>query len=106
MTTIIPEDFAKLAPVQQSVLYKALLSHVKSRTGDGFYNHDRFHPSYFPERNLADTTDTGLDGPKRNTLYRAMHAMAPTVAEAGEIASDELVTDWPTFCRLAQKFAR
>lgn len=97
------EELTQLTIPEKAVLYHALLSHVKSGSGYGYANSDREHPAYCPP--FSHDGSLG-DGPQSNTIYKIMKALSWEAGEFGEIADDEVVASWQSFCELSQKYIK
>ncbi len=100
------EKLSELSVVEQSVLYAALLSHVKFGDGYGLINKDRGNSAYLFGVS-GDVSDAELgDSPERNTLYKSMKALSRTAFEYGEFAPEDMVADWKKFCILVTRYAK
>jgi hypothetical protein len=86
---------------ERSLLYSGLLLMVKSNSGTGFANNDQGHPAYRAGRSGEDDYNTLGDSPAHRPIYQLMKALGAGLAEGGEFAATDIVTDWSSFCILA-----
>lgn len=93
---------------EKRLIYRGLLSLVKSNSGYGFCNNDQGHLAYAAGRGGCydpnHDYETWGDSPVHNTLFKMMHSLSVEIS-AGEIDRSsevsEYVFSWADFCRLA-----
>lgn len=97
--------FEQMTFSEKALIYRGLLSLVKTNSGVGFANRDQGHPAYALGRGGTVDPQWG-DSPDRNVLFKMMHELSLALAEAeldGSAEIGDYVFSWSDFCTLAHE---
>lgn len=94
------ECLRDLDRMSQIIVYKSLLKSVRDCTGEGFCNHDQMHFIYVIGCS-QDKCSQDDDSPEKNELYQMMRVLSEVLKDSQDIAPNDFVTDWQSFCKMA-----